>query len=254
MPVIDDAFMTTVGRLSVPEMGTDATAPLLYWLIRTVRPQHVLEVGMGYTTPFLARALSDNAEAVELERSRLGDPAAAEVQPLAYPAYYERPHRPRLVCIDRMRDPTSSAPRALAVLDELGLAGLCTVIEGDLRGSGEAVRGELGLVDFAWIDTWDTLAFLREYWQLINPAGGVLAVHYLMTYPEGRAILHYIKSLASPDGGRLEITNLREPHRVAQNSTTLIRRIRDYVEPEDLRPAGTGNDPTGVLDPERSRR
>jgi predicted O-methyltransferase YrrM len=252
--VIDDAFMTMVGDLSVPEMGTDATAPLLYWLIRTMRPQHVLEVGMGYTTPFLARGLRDNEDAVRLERSRLADPRAREIQPLAYADYYERPYRPRLVCIDRMNDPASSAPRALAVLDQLGLSGLCTVIEGDLRGSSGAVCRELGLVDFAWIDTWDTLAFLREYWELIDPAGGILAVHYLMTYPQGRAILHYIRSLANPDGGRLEITNLREPHRMAQNSTTLIRRTRDYVEPQDLRAAGSSNDPIGVLDPPRNDR
>lgn len=231
----------------VPEMGTDSTAPLLYWLIRTTRPRTVLEVGMGYTTPFLAKALQDNVEAVEAERSLLGDPSAPEVQPLAYGGYYDEPYEPRLVCIDRMTDPTSSAPRVLDVLDELGLAKVCGVIEGDMQDCGAQVREQLGLIDFAWIDTWDTLAFLREYWQMVNPAGGVLAVHYLMTYPQGRAILAYINSLRAVEGGRLEITNLREPHRVAQNSTTLIRRIRDYVDPEDLRPNGTLNDPPGVL-------
>lgn len=231
----------------VPEMGTDSTAPLLYWLIRTTRPRTVLEVGMGYTTPFLAKALQDNVEAVEAERSLLGDPSASEVQPLAYGGYYDEPYEPRLVCIDRMTDPTSSAPRVLDVLDELGLAEVCGVIEGDMQDCGAQVREQLGLIDFAWIDTWDTLAFLREYWQMVNPAGGVLAVHYLMTYPQGRAILAYINSLRAVEGGRLEITNLREPHRVAQNSTTLIRRIRDYVDPEDLRPNGTLNDPPGVL-------
>lgn len=246
--MIDNDFMETVATLSVPEMGTDATAPLLYWLIRTVRPQRVLEVGMGYTTPFLAKALHDNATAVELERSRLDNPAA-ELQPLAYPSYYEQPHDPRLICVDRMTDPTSSAPRALKVLEQFGLSDRCSVIEGDLRGSSPAVRERLGLIDFAWIDTWDTLAFVREYWDLIDPAGGVLAVHYLMTYPEGRAILHYLRSLTGPEGGRLEMISFREPHRVAQNSITLIRRVRDYVDPEDLRPDGTSNDPTGVLDP-----
>ncbi|MEV4557892.1 hypothetical protein AB0K51_12930 [Kitasatospora sp. NPDC049285] len=245
--MIDDAFNAAVSTLSVPEMCTDSTAPLLYWLIRTTRPQTVLEVGMGYTTPFLAKALKDNADAVELERSRLGDPQASELQPLAHPAYYDQPYRPRLICIDRMTDPTSSAPRALKVLDELGLTDVCTVLEGEMADLADDVRDQFGLIDFAWIDTWDTLGFVRRYWQLINPAGGMLAVHYLMTYPQGRAVLHYLESLAGPDGGRLEITNLREPHRTGQNSTTLIRRVRDYVDPEDLRPQGTAHDPAGVL-------
>ena len=246
--MIDDEFMAAVSTLSVPEMGTDATAPLLYWLLRMVRPRRVLEVGMGYSTPFLVKALGDNALAVDTERARLTDPAAGELQPLAYPAYYESPHDSRLVCVDRMTDPTSSATRVLAVLDRLGLTSRCTVVEGDLRDRGPEVRDTLGLIDFAWIDTWDTLAFVREYWDLIDPAGGMLAVHYLMTYPEGRAIQHYLRSLAGPDGGRLEMVSFREPHRVAQNSITLIRRIRDYADPEDLRPQGRANDPVGVLD------
>ncbi|WP_052709557.1 MULTISPECIES: class I SAM-dependent methyltransferase [unclassified Streptomyces] len=245
--MIDDAFVSTVKSLEVPEMGTDSTAPLLYWLIRTLRPQRVLEVGMGYTTPYLARALKDNKEAFEAERALLGTPGSSEAQPLAHAPYYDEPYEPRLICIDRMTDTSSSAPRALDVLDQLDLTGVCQVIEGDLRGSADKVRDAFGLIDFAWIDTWDTLAFVREYWELVNPAGGMFAAHYLMTYPQGRAVLRYLESLKGRDGGRLEITNLREPHRFGQNSTTLIRRIRDYVDPEDLRPQGNSNDPTGVL-------
>ncbi|WP_416985425.1 hypothetical protein [Streptomyces sp. T028] len=245
--MLDDSFVSAVRTLQVPEMGTDATAPMLYWLIRTLRPQRVLEVGMGYTTPFLARALRDNEKAYEQEKALLADPAVAELQPLAHAPYYDTPYRPRLVCIDRMTDPSSSAPRVMKTLEELALADTCHLIEGDLRGSAERVREAVGLLDFAWIDTWDTLAFVREYWDLIDPSGGVFAAHYLMTYPEGRAVLRYLESLRGRDGGRMEILNLREPHRFAQNSTTLIRRTRDYTDPRDLRPHGPANDPTGVL-------
>lgn len=248
VPALDDSFTSTVRSLQVPEMCTDSTAPLLYWLVRTLRPQRVLEVGMGYTTPFLAKALWDNKEAYEAEKALLGTPEAAEVQPLAHAAYYDEPYEPRLVCIDRMTDSASSAPRAWKVLEELELTGVCEVIEGDLRGSSGKVRDAVGLLDFAWIDTWDTLAFVREYWDLIDPAGGAFAAHYLMTYPEGRAVLRYLESLRARDDGRLEMLSLREPHRFGQNSTTLIRRTRDYVDPEDLRPQGSSNDPRGVLD------
>ncbi|MEU4895164.1 hypothetical protein AB0B12_20155 [Streptomyces sp. NPDC044780] len=247
-PALDDRFTATVRSLQVPEMCTDSTAPLLYWLVRTLRPQRVLEVGMGYTTPFLARGLRDNKEAYEAEKALLGTAEGEEVQPLAHAAYYDQPYEPRLVCIDRMTDTASSAPRAWKVLEELELTGVCEVIEGDLRGSSGRVREAVGLLDFAWIDTWDTLAFVREYWDLLDPAGGVFAAHYLMTYPEGRAVLRYLESLRARDNGRLEMLNLREPHRFGQNSTTLIRRTRDYVDPEDLRPQGNSNDPTGVLD------
>ncbi|GAA4225103.1 hypothetical protein GCM10022254_06270 [Actinomadura meridiana] len=246
--MINDHFVSAVQPLRVPEMGTDSTAPLLYWLVRTLRPRTVLEVGMGYTTPFLAQALKDNKAAFEEERNLLTAGDRESVLPLAHAAYYEEPHEPVLVCIDRMTDASSSAPRAQRVLEDLGLSDVCQVIEGDLRGSSDRVKDAVGLLDFAWIDTWDTLAFVREYWDLINPAGGVFAAHYLMTYPEGRAVLRYLESMRGREGGRMEITNLREPHRFAQNSTTLIRRIRDYADPEDLRPRGNANDPVGVLE------
>lgn len=251
--MIGDEFLAHVEKLAVPEMGTDATAPLLYWLIRTVRPRTVVEVGMGYTTPFLAQALRDNVTAVADERNLLGHPDGPVRQPLAHRKYYDEPYLPQLVCIDRMTDPTSSAPRVWQVLDELGIRDVCEVLEGDMQGQADNVRERLGLVDFAWIDTWDTLAFVREYWDLINPAGGILAVHYLMTYPQGRAVLRYIESLRGLEGGRLEVTNLLEPHRLAQNSTTLVRRVRDYTEPKDLRPAGAANDPASTLDAAISR-
>jgi len=244
--VLPAEFMASTRSLLVREMGTETAAPLLYWLIRTVRPRHVLEVGMGYTTPFLAQALQDNANAFAAEKKSLTEAVPNGELALEYPHYYEDPHEPELVCVDRLSDAASSAPKVLGVLDDLGLAHRCHVIEGDLRECGPQVRERLAVVDFAWIDTWDTLAFVREYWDLINPAGGILAVHYLMTYPEGRMVLRYLESLRGPDGGRLEVTNLLEPHKVGQNSTTLIRRVRDYTEPDDLRPASVRTGPSPV--------
>ena len=41
-------------------MGTEHMAPLLYSLIRFVRPQRILEIGLGYTTPFLIKGFQLN--------------------------------------------------------------------------------------------------------------------------------------------------------------------------------------------------
>jgi predicted O-methyltransferase YrrM len=43
-------------------MGTELMAPLLYSLIRFVRPQRILEIGLGYTTPWLIKGLEDNEQ------------------------------------------------------------------------------------------------------------------------------------------------------------------------------------------------
>jgi predicted O-methyltransferase YrrM len=260
--VLSLRFGAAVAPLLVPEMGTECVAQLLYWLVRLTRPRAVVEVGMGYTTPFLAQALADNVAAVDAERRTLeaamakpqtSSPTSGRVPsgiaelPLAYANYYHATYEPKLICIDRMTDATSSAPKAHAILEDLNLARFCTVIEADLRDARASVQNDVEAIDFCWVDTWDTLAFIKEFWKLVNPAGGVMLLHWLMTYPQGRAVIRYVESLRAVEGGKLEIVNLVEPHKVAQNSITMVRRTSGYVDPEDLRPGGTEFDPAVSL-------
>jgi hypothetical protein len=58
---LDEEFLQAVASLHVPRMGTERVAPLLYHILHFARPQRVLEVGMGYTTPFIALALKELA-------------------------------------------------------------------------------------------------------------------------------------------------------------------------------------------------
>jgi len=56
---LDIELLQAAEELRVPVMGSETVAPLLYFLVRFTRPRKVLEVGTGYTTPFIARALAD---------------------------------------------------------------------------------------------------------------------------------------------------------------------------------------------------
>lgn len=55
-----DAFIATVRPLYDLHMGVETMAPLLYALIRFTKPTIVMEIGAGYTTPFMLQALKDN--------------------------------------------------------------------------------------------------------------------------------------------------------------------------------------------------
>ena len=46
-------------------MGTESVAPFLRSLIQMVRPQRILEIGAGYTTPFLLDGLENNKEIID---------------------------------------------------------------------------------------------------------------------------------------------------------------------------------------------
>ncbi|MFD5438080.1 hypothetical protein ACFWJ4_38745 [Kitasatospora sp. NPDC127067] len=234
----DERFRTAVERLRVPGMGTEVVAPLLSQLIHLVRPHRVLEVGMGYTTPFLAKALAEaeelaGAEAAALVRKTLPyladdrelDEAWIDSEPaLLLPGGYREPYRPRFVAVDDLSDAGSSAPLVTEVLGELGLAERVTVVNSDMRGAVGRLPEEFRPIDFAWVDAWDCLYFFENFWELIDPDGGIVVMHYLMTYPEGEAILEYIADTQRMAPGEFEMLNLLESRKLRQNSMTVLRR------------------------------
>jgi predicted O-methyltransferase YrrM len=245
---IDDRFMNAVRPLYSPPMGTEHAAPLLFHLIRFCRPQRVLEVGMGYTTPFLAEALADNEREIHSERSALiaktrtylgGDvtPVGSRDWQLAppsfaVPGFYNQPHAPHLVAIDDLSDRDSSSSRTENVLADLDLTGLTTIINAPLDRARRVVPAHLTPFDFVWVDAWVALDFIESWWPLVSGDGGIVVLHYLLTYPEGRAILDYLKSIQETSSSELELLSLREPHKTEQNSVTVLRKTSEYIDPD----------------------
>jgi predicted O-methyltransferase YrrM len=234
----DPDFLAAVERLRVPGMGTEVVAPLLSHLVHMTRPSRVLEVGMGYTTPFLAKALAEVDELVAREASALVGKTDAYLREgreldedwitaepaLLVPGYYQRPRDSRFIAIDDLSDEDSSAGRAQQVLTELGLADRVSVVNARLRQCGEALPADFVPIDFVWVDAWDCLYFFEHFLDLVNPDGGIVAMHYLMTYPEGEAILEYIADSQRLRPGEFEVLSLLESQKIRQNSITVIRR------------------------------
>ena len=250
--IFDDEFQTAVGRLRVAGAGTEAVAPLLAALVGMVRPRRVLEVGMGYTTPFLAAALAAVQEQSSAESAALaaktrrhlagggdlqdswlfGDP------PLVSPEFHLSSYLPCLVAVDNLSLAGSSAGQVADVLAELHLDHLVTVVNRDLHEAVEALPAHCTPIDFAWVDAWECLYFFDHYWELINPDGGLVAMHYLLTYPEGEAVLRYLKKFQQAHPTEVEITSLLEPHKLMQNSVTLLRRTSGLVNRDHVGTAG----------------
>lgn len=234
----DKAFLSAVEKLRVAGMGTEQVAHLLVAVIGMVRPRRVLEVGMGYTTPFLAAALDEVDRQVRAESAALarktrpylaGGVALDETwlltePPLAAPGSYLQPYRPSLVAVDNLSIAGSSAGLALEVLRELDLDRLVTVVNADLRDCSPLLPADFTPIDLAWVDAWECLYFFDHFWERINPDGGLVMMHYLLNYPEGDAVLRYIAKVQQSHPGELEVVNLLESHKLAQNSVTILRR------------------------------
>lgn len=251
----DPRFQAAVEPLRVPQMGTEVVAGLLSSLVQLLRPQHVLEVGMGYTTPFLAAALSQIEEQVRAESAELAgkterhlatgaalDDAWLNAEPaLLTPTYYLKPFQPKLVAVDNLSIADSSAARVRQVLTDLGLDHVVEVVNADLRDCADQLPAGFTPIDLAWVDAWECLYFFDHFWDLINPDGGVVVMHYLMTYPEGEAVLRYISQFQQAHPGELEIMNLLEPHKLVQNSLTVLRRTGGSTKPMYAKPGGRLN-------------
>ncbi|MFF9147949.1 class I SAM-dependent methyltransferase [Streptomyces sp. NPDC014861] len=247
-----EEFRAAVARLSVPGMGTEVVGPLLANLVQLLRPRRVLEVGMGYTTPFLAAALAEAERTVAAESLALAEKTRAHLDaghalddswllaepPLVTPSLHLEPYRPVLAAVDNLSIAESSAGRVREVLAELGLDERVTVVNADLKDSLDKLPEELTPIDFAWVDAWECLWFFDHFWPLIDPDGGLVVMHYLMTYPEGDAVRRYIAKFQERHPGELEVVSLLESQKLMQNSVTILRRTSGDRAPRYAGPGG----------------
>ncbi len=193
---------------------------------------------MGYTTPFLAATLAELEADAAAESSGLArktrpyienghelDDSWLDMEPaLLSPHFYARPYRTQFVAVDDLSIADSSAAQVGEVLRELGLDDRVTVVNASLRDRIDLLPRDFTPIDLAWVDAWECLYFFDYFWDLINPDGGLVVMHYLMTYPEGEAILDYIAKVQRAHPGELEMLSLLEPHKLTQNSITMLRR------------------------------
>lgn len=259
--MIDAKFLAGVAGLLKPGMGTENIAWLLYSLLRMMRPRTVLEVGMGYTTPFLLRALADNIAEADADRRLMPEAATDDVAydrvSILNSRWYAKPHTPRLIAIDDLSGPTSTAPQVLAVVRDLGLEPHLQLHQGEFRGRAAAIAAESGALDFVWFDCGgprEYVDFLQEYWSLVNPDGGCIALHFTYhmwgaeaTRRDGSkapiqmllpgSILNEIKRQEALSGppATFETLSLVEPHKTRQGSVTLVRRLSPLARTRDTK-------------------
>ena len=186
-------------------MGTELMAPLLYSLVRFVRPQTILEIGLGYTTPWLAKGIEDNGE-IHLDGN-------ADMN------YFKKPYNPQMICIDDMSDKESSASQAAMKFKDNKYV---TVIESLFQGKAQEIKDKFGMIDFAWFDCGghkEYGEFLKEYLPICS---GYVLLHY--TYYRGKPNPNYTEIETYVSNEEWERIDMIEPHKYRQGSFTMIKR------------------------------
>lgn len=228
--MLNPTFLDAVEPLREPKMGTERMAPLLHSLIRFTKPQRVLEIGAGYSTAFIAAALAENHR----ENLAIYDHTSGRKMdgtgphPFALPPYFAHPQAPKLHTIDSMAHSYTTAGGVLQIMQTLGVDTFATVHQGDFKGFSRSLDGSALPLDLVWLDCGglqNYTAFMGEYWDLINPDGGMLLVHSTLTNVEGFAFLNKMKlRQATAEFQDFEMMSLLEPDKLMQNSVTLIRK------------------------------
>ena len=187
-------------------MGTENVGPLLRTLVQMARPQRILEIGAGYTTPFILDGLKANEEMFD----------DGNLDP-RYEKWYKSNNDPKLVIID-----TDSLPQLESKYVEH--------IQGKFQGRSQELFDKYGEFDMVWFDCGgpeEYQDFVQEYW---NICSHYMIFHY--TFFQGQpttaidvisvAIDGWTRLMGSSNVQRIDIL---EPHKAGQGSITMLKKV-----------------------------
>ena len=119
-----------------PGMGTENVGPFLRSMVQILRPNRILEIGAGYTTPFLLEGLVNNEHVIADGNLTV--------------EYFENYcYRPKLVIIDDMSlGDLAKQPGMLGIID----SDYTEFIEGKFQGKSKQLFENFGNFDFVWFD------------------------------------------------------------------------------------------------------
>jgi predicted O-methyltransferase YrrM len=167
-------------------MGCENMGPLLYALVRFLKPQHVLEFGGGFTSIFIAQALSDNSKELKAGFGGISWYFKPEISIFLPPS--------QLHIVDNIAHEHTTAHRVISIAETLHLSNYLTLHNNDAFDPTlpQTLAPEPEVFDMIWIDigAGDQITSLVDsWWERVSPTGGILAVHSTLTNSTMRAWL-----------------------------------------------------------------
>ena len=221
-------FVNAIKTLTSTSMGTENMAPFLYSLIKFVRPHRVLEIGSGLTTIYILAALKEIFDLEKKENSgNLSnynpDYRNEDYYNLKHPKYF-------LHTFDNLQHPKTSANHVEKIAEELGYSSLLKFWNDDYKDLPNLLPKEDQDFDLIWCDLGSRLHFIYQknllFPLLSNRMGSYIIFHSTLSNTQGLAFSSSLKQDILQ--GRLpdfEIISFLEPHKTAQNSCTIIRKV-----------------------------
>ena len=181
--------------------GTEAVGPFLQSLISLSRPQRVLELGAGYTTPFLIEGLENNKD-IFIDPECINQEYLSEVN-----------YDPKMVIIDNtMGGEVRKRVKDYDYVD---------VVFDNFQGKAQELHDKYGKFDFVWMDCGgpsEYVSFMKEYWDICSD---YIIFHYTYVGRKPNELLGWIQLYAKDYDYHLDII---EPHKIHQCGLTILRK------------------------------
>ncbi|MDA8562680.1 tetratricopeptide repeat protein [Luminiphilus sp.] len=188
-----------------PGMGTENVGSFLRAMVQILRPKTVLEVGAGYTTPFLLEGIVNN--------ERVFDDGNLQE------SYFEDyTYEAKLVVIDDMSlGELADRPG----MKEIISSPYTEFIEGSFEGRATALQQKYNHFDFVWFDCGglaEYKSFVEDYWDICS---GYIFFHFTYTLGNPNELHETVVSSLNSNTVFFDIV---EPHKSRQGSITMVRK------------------------------
>lgn len=209
MNLINEDF----GKLIHNEFFTENVSLFLYSLIKCSRPQSIIEVGAGYSTLFLSKAIQD----IQSENLQF------EVLLETKDQFTGLGYQPIFNVIEDFSH-QSSIKDVVKVLEDNHLDENINFIK---KSVDDYLSETTDQYDFVWMDFGSGKEYMRFFKLFLSKLneGGYIIVHSTMTNLAGRLFAAELKLMQDSS---LEIFSVVEPHKAIQNSFTVIKKTMDY--------------------------
>jgi hypothetical protein len=195
---------------------TENVSLFLYSLIKCARPMSILEVGSGYSTLFIAKAIDDIKSEKEIfTRDCMKENCLDYIGPTYNPKFYVVDDKSVKEFIDNR-----------AVLDSQGLTKHITFIDDDI--DDYLVNTDI-IFDFAWLDFGTGqkyMFYVDSLFKKLKP-GGFIIVHSTEGNLLGKLFTTDLKLLMNYNHN-FEMMTIVEPHKRIQSSFTIIKKNCEY--------------------------
>ena len=221
--MLDNAFTEDTSDLMSQSMGTEVVAPFLYNLIMFERPRKILEIGAGYTSMYILKALSDCDSLIKEEKNNVTS------NNLINPDYFNNIRPAKLHIIDDFSHGKTTADKVLKKAQDMGFKDLLKFHEADFLNYADKLPKEDLPFDLIWLDCGNLNYyeyFKQLYFPLVSKNGGLILIHSLQTNFHGQMFLKDLKlEQATLSFNKYELISIQEPHKLRQNSLTILRSV-----------------------------